>query len=323
MSSLAGKHVLIIGGAGFIGYNLARKLSEMKAVVTVYDNLSGARSEERAEKLKAARILCVIDDILHKNELLSSAKGSDIVFHLAALSSVPESYKNPQKDCQINVLGTVNVLEVARAVDAPVIFTSSSTVYGAAKKTLTPEDHPLQPISFYGLSKLVAENYCQTYYKTYGLPTVSLRLFNVYGPEEATGVSYDFLRKIKANNKRLEIIGSGEQSKDFVYIDDVIDAIIRTAQNNKTIGEAYNVGSGTTTNVVKLAEMILNLLGLLNTTQIICGVHEDWPGDVTYTRADISKISRQLRWKPKTTLKEGLLKSIKWFESKYGRIVHR
>lgn len=321
MSSLADKHVLITGGAGFIGYNLARKLSEMKAVVTVYDNLSGARSEERAERLKAARIRCIIDDISRKNELLSAAKGSDIVFHLAALSSVPESYKNPQKDCQINVLGTVNVLDVARAVDAPVIFTSSSTVYGIARKTPTPEDHPLQPISFYGLSKLVAENYCQTYHTTYGLPTTSLRLFNVYGSEEAAGVSYDFLKKIKANNKRLELIGSGEQSKDFVYVDDVTDAITIVAQSDKAIGEIYNVGAGATTNVVKLAEMILDLLGL-RTTQIMCGLHEDWPGDVTYTHANISKISHQLRWKPRTTLREGLLKSIKWFESKYGRIAH-
>lgn len=323
MQDLTSRHVLVTGGSGFIGYNLARRLSEIGAMVVVYDNLSGTASAERAEKLKALNIRCVIADIFDRNELLLAAKGVDIIFHLAALSSVPESYANPQKDCQINVLGTVNVLNTARVVDAPVIFTSSSTVYGIPQKKPTPEDHPLHPISFYGLSKLVAEKYCQAYHKTYGLPTVLLRLFNVYGPEAVTGVSYDFLKKIKANNRRLEVIGSGEQSKDLIYVEDIVDAIIRVAQIDRAIGEAYNLGSGDTINVVKLAEKILNLLDLLGVTKIICGVHDDWPGDVTYTHADITKIKQQLGWEPKTTLEEGLLKTIKWFESKYGPIVYR
>ena len=323
MQDLTGRHVLVTGGAGFIGYNLARRLSEIGAMVVVYDNLSGMGSAERAENLKALNIRCVIADIFDRNELLLAAKGVDIIFHLAALSSVPESYANPQKDCQINVLGTVNVLNTARVVDAPVIFTSSSTVYGIPQKTPTPEDHPLHPISFYGLSKLVAEKYCQAYHETYGLPTVLLRLFNVYGPEAVTGVSYDFLKKIKANNRRLEVIGSGEQSKDFIYVDDTVDALIRVAQIDRAIGEVYNVGSGSTINVVKLTEEILNLLGLLGVTKIICGVQDDWPGDVTCTHADITKIKQQLGWEPKTTLEEGFLKTIKWFESKYGPIVYR
>lgn len=322
MQDLTGRNVLITGGAGFIGYNLARRLAEIGAKVVVYDNLSGAASAERAEKLKALNIRCVVADIFDRDELLSAAKGVDIIFHLAALSSVPESYANPQKDCQVNVLGTVNVLNVARVVDASVIFTSSSTVYGVPQKTPTPEDHPLHPISFYGLSKLVAEKYCQAYHETYGLPTGLLRLFNVYGPEAVTGACYDFLKKIQANNRRLEVIGSGEQSKDFIYVDDTVDAIIRAAQTDSAIGEAYNLGSGSTINVVKLAEKILNLLGLLEVSKIVCGVQEDWPGDVTYTHADITKIKQCLRWKPNTTLEEGLLKTINWFESKYGPIVH-
>lgn len=321
LQDLTGRNVLITGGAGFIGYNLARRLSEIGVRVVVYDNLSGAGSTKRAEKLGASNIRCVVADVFDRNELLLAAKGVDVIFHLAALSSVPESYANPQKDCQINVLGTVNVLNTARVVEASVVFSSSSTVYGLPQETPTPEDHPLHPISFYGLSKLVAEKYCQAYHETYGLPTVVLRLFNVYGPEAVTGVIYDFLKKIQANNRRLEVIGSGEQSKDFIYVDDVVDAIIRATHIDRAIGEAYNLGSGSTTNVVKLAEEVLNLLGLLGVTEIACGVRDDWPGDVTYTHADIKKIKQQLGWKPQNPLEEGLLKTIKWFESKYEPIV--
>lgn len=316
-------HVLVTGGAGFIGYNLARKLSEIGAMVVVYDNLSGVESAERAEKLKASSIKCVIADILERNELLLAAKGVDIIFHLAALSSVPESYKNPQKDCQTNVLGTVNVLNTARAVDASVIFTSSSTVYGIPQKKPTSEDHPLNPKSFYGLSKLVAEKYCRAYHETYGLPTVLLRLFNAYGPEAMAGVSYDFLKKIRANNRRLEVIGSGQQSKDFIYVGDIVDAMIRVAQIDRAIGEEYNLGSGETIQVVKLAEKILNLLSLQDVTKIVCDVQEGWPGDVPYTHADITKIKQQVGWEPKTALEKGLVKTIEWFESKYGTIVDR
>lgn len=321
MNSLSEQKVTVTGGAGFIGFHLSDALHALGADVDVVDNLSASGSPERAEKLRKSGFKVVVRDIRHKNKLLKEVGKTDLIFHLAALSSVPLSYEKPRLDCQINVLGTVSVLEAARRSDAKVVFTSSSTVYGMPIEVPTPESHPLSPISFYGLSKLVAEQYCNAYHQTYGLPVTIIRLFNVYGPESTSGVTYDFLRKIMVDNKQLGVIGSGEQKKDFIYVDDAVDALLKASKSNKTDGEVYNVGSGETTNVVELAELILNLLGLNNKTKIITGICEDWSGDVTFTHADITKIRKHLNWCPKTNMTDGLKQTIRWFESAYGPIV--
>jgi len=263
----------------------------------------------------------VESDVRSPRALTQAAGRSRSIYHLAALSSVPRSFENPRLDYQINATGTVNVLEMARRLDAKVVFTSSSTVYGVTQVTPTPEDHPCRPISFYGLSKRVAEEYCRVYHETYGLRVVSLRLFNVYGPGARTGVSYDFLKKLQADTRRLEVIGSGDQSKDFVYVDDTVEALVRSMESSLADGNAYNIGSGETTNVVSLAKMILRLLGLEGRTEIVLGRIEDWPGDVALTHADISRARRDLDWVPSVSLKDGIAKTIAWFLSIYGPVV--
>lgn len=285
------------------------------------DNLSVPGSRERAAQLRKAGVEVVESDVRSPRALTQAAGRSRSIYHLAALSSVPRSFENPRLDYQINATGTVNVLEMARRLDAKVVFTSSSTVYGVTQVTPTPEDHPCRPISFYGLSKRVAEEYCRVYHETYGLRVVSLRLFNVYGPGARTGVSYDFLKKLQADTRRLEVIGSGDQSKDFVYVDDTVEALVRSMESSLADGNAYNIGSGETTNVVSLAKMILRLLGLEGRTEIVLGRIEDWPGDVALTHADISRARRDLDWVPSVSLKDGIAKTIAWFLSIYGPVV--
>jgi len=287
----------------------------------VIDNLSVPGSRERAAQLRKAGVEVVESDVRSPRALTQAAGRSRSIYHLAALSSVPRSFENPRLDYQINATGTVNVLEMARRLDAKVVFTSSSTVYGVTQVTPTPEDHPCRPISFYGLSKRVAEEYCRVYHETYGLRVVSLRLFNVYGPGARTGVSYDFLKKLQADTRRLEVIGSGDQSKDFVYVDDTVEALVRSMESSLADGNAYNIGSGETTNVVSLAKMILRLLGLEGRTEIVLGRIEDWPGDVALTHADISRARRDLDWVPSVSLKDGIAKTIAWFLSIYGPVV--
>jgi nucleoside-diphosphate-sugar epimerase len=148
-----------------------------------------------------------------------------------------------------------------------------------------------------------------------------LRLFNVYGPGARTGVSYDFLRKLQADAGRLEVIGSGDQSKDFVYVDDTVEALVRSMDSSVADGSAYNIGSGEITGVVSLAKMILRQLKLEGRTEIVLGVIEDWPGDVTFTHADISRARRDLGWTPKVNLRDGLAKAISWYQSVHGPIV--
>jgi UDP-glucose 4-epimerase len=287
----------------------------------VIDNLSAPGSRERAGQLRKAGVEVVESDVRSLRSLIRAAGESRSIYHLAALSSVPRSFENPRLDYQINATGTVNVLEMARRLDAKVVFTSSSTVYGVAQVAPTPEEHPCRPISFYGLSKRVAEEYCRVYHENYGLRVVSLRLFNVYGPGARTGVSYDFLKKLQADTRRLEVIGSGDQSKDFVYVDDVVEALVRSMGSGLAAGNAYNIGSGETTNVLSLARMILRLLGLEGRTEIVLGAIEDWPGDVTFTHADISRARGDLGWAPKVNLGDGLARTISWFQSVYGPVV--
>ena len=320
MESIDGKKVLVTGGAGFIGYSLCLALDGRGAETKVVDNLSSQGSLERMKKLNSHKIPTAVADIRHRRKITDLARDCDLIFHLAAMASVPLSIKRPAYDCQVNVIGTVNVFEAARSANAKVVFASSSAVYGNTTKIPTPEDHRLGPISFYGLTKVVDEYYCEAYHETYRLPVVSLRLFNVYGPEARMGVTYDFLRKLRKDNRRLEVIGDGEQKKDFVYVDDAVEAFLAAAQTPEADGEAYNVGSGESIKVKDLAKKTVDRLGLSGKTEIICGITPTWVGDVKYTQADLTKIKAELRWRPKVTHEKGLEQTIRWFESSHGRI---
>ncbi len=322
MDSIEGKKVLVTGGAGFIGYNLSLALVKMGVETRIIDNLSSQGSLERMKRLNSQKIPTVVADIRHRHKITKLAKDCDVIFHLAAMASVPLSVKRPQYDCQVNVIGTVNVFEAARSSNAKVVFASSSAVYGNPRKMPIPEDHELNPISFYGLTKVVDEFYCEAYGETHGLRIVSLRLFNVYGPEARMGVTYDFLKKLWKDNKCLEVIGDGEQSKDFVYVSDAVEAFLAAAQTEKANGQAYNVGSGNPLRVKDLAYKTVERLGLSGVTEIICGVTPTWIGDVKYTKADLTKAKLELKWKPKIDHNKGLDNTIDWFESSYGRIRH-
>jgi len=323
LDSIEGKKVLVTGGAGFIGYNLCLALNNKGAKTKAADNLSSQGSLDRMKKLHSHKIPTTVVDIRHRRKIADLAKDCDLIFHLAAMASVPLSVKRPAYDCQVNVIGTVNVFEAARSASAKVVFASSSAVYGNTTKIPTPEDHRLGPISFYGLTKVTGEFYCNAYHETYRLPVVSLRLFNVYGPEARMGVTYDFLKKLWKDNRRLEVIGDGEQKKDFIYVDDVVEAFLAAAQTPEANGEAYNVGSGESIKVKELAQKTVNCLGLSDKTEIMCGITPTWIGDVKYTQADLTKIKTELRWKPKVTHEKGLKQTIRWFESNHGRITQQ
>lgn len=302
---MKGVRVAVTGGAGFIGFHLCQKLSELGAHVKIYDNLSTSYSRKNAEDLAEKKLEFILGDVTNSKTLENSMKDCEIIFHLAAQSNVSYSMIKRAEDVKESILGTLNILEVARKADAKVIFTSTSAVYGNAEKAPTPEDHPIRPISFYGLSKCTAEDCCQLYRNAYGLPFIILRLFNVYGPR-GHGVIPDLLDKLKEMSRELEILGTGEQSRDFIYISDVIDVFLLCVQSQRAVGQVYNVGSGTTTYVSTLAEMILDLLGLRRTTKLAFKGGQAWEGDAKVTHADISRIIRDLNWRPLVELKDGL-----------------
>ena len=297
--------IAVTGGAGFIGFYLCQRLSELGAIVKIYDNLSASYSSKNAEDLVQKNLKFILGDITNFETLESGIGDCEIIFHLAAQSNVSYSMIKRAEDVKESTLGTLNVLEVARKSGSRVIFASTSAVYGNAEKTPTPEDHPIRPISFYGLSKCTAEDCCQFYRNVYGLEIVILRLFNVYGPR-GHGVIPDFLSKLKKTTQQLEILGTGEQSRDFIYISDVVDVLLMCAQSQRAAGQVYNHGSGTTTSVAILANMILDLLGLQGITKLTFKGGQAWEGDAKLTHADISRIVRDLNWQPLVKLDEGL-----------------
>lgn len=306
MKDLAGKQVVVTGGAGFIGSNLCRTLLEQDAKVTAYDNLYSGKIEH-IEDLMDKGLNFVQQDIRDTAALENATKNSEVIFHLAAQTSVPFSMKNPKEDSEINVVGTLNVLEAARKADARMVFSSSCAVYGNPERP-TPETHPTHPIAFYGLSKLLGENCCRFYQEIYGLEIVILRIFNVYGPD-CHGVMYDFLNKLQKTPDKLEILGTGRQSRDFVYISDMVDFLLKAATSSSAAGEVFNVGTGVTTSVSELAKMIIEILELKDVEVSFTG-GQAWEGDMDITLADNSKAVNMLQWRPQVSLKEGLKKLI-------------
>ncbi len=301
--------VAVTGGAGFIGFHLCQKLSECGAYAKIYDNLSTSYSSKNAEDLAQKNLEFVLGNITNFKALEDSISDCEVIFHLAAQSNVSYSMIKRAEDVKESTLGALSVLEVARKADARVVFASTSAVYGNAEKTPTPENHPIRPISFYGLSKCTAEDCCQFYRSAYGLESVILRLFNVYGPR-GHGVIPDFLTKLRKTPNELEILGTGEQSRDFVYISDVVGLLLQCAQSKKALGQVYNVGSGTTTPVTAIASMILDLLGLGGVKLTFKG-GQAWEGDARVTHADISKVVKDLNWLPLVELSDGLKRVIR------------
>ena len=300
MNQLKGKNIFVTGGAGFIGSHLCKNLSNLTSNLTIYDNLSSGKVENVKHLPK---VHFVKADILNLKKLFSQEK-ADLIYHLAAQVVVPYSMENPLEDFETNARGTLNVLEKARKDDARVVFTSSAAVYGNPTKLPTPEDYGFNPFSCYGLSKVVGEEYCNMYSKQYGLDITILRLANVYG-SGCHGVISDFLDKINRNPEKLEIIGTGLQSRDFVHVSDVVDAFTLAAVSEVAVGETYNIGFGKTTKITDLAKMILKIMNLSEKTAITT-TDVSWKGDVNTILFDVNKAKKELKWTPKIRLEDNL-----------------
>ena len=300
MGELKEKKILVTGGAGFIGYHLCKRLSELTSDLTIYDNLSSGKKENVTDVPKAK---FVKGDILDLKKLCSLEK-ADLIYHLAAQVVVPYSMENPLEDFETNAKGTIQVLEKVRKDDAKLVFASSAAVYGNPTVFPTPEEYGFHPFSCYGLSKVVGEEYCQMYQNQYGLDITIMRFANVYG-SRCHGVIHDFLDKIAKNPDKLEIIGTGLQSRDFVHVSDVVDALVKVGSDDSANGKTYNIGYGTTTTIIDLAKMMLKILNLQDKT-FITTTNVSWQGDVTKIWFDNSKAKKELNWNPKVSLEESI-----------------
>jgi len=300
MGELEGKKILVTGGAGFIGYHLCTRLSKLTSNLAIYDNLSSGKMENVKDVQKAK---LVKGDILDVKKLRSQEK-ADLIYHLAAQVVVPYSMENPMIDFETNAKGTLAVLEKARKDDAKLVFASSAAVYGNPAELPTNEDYGFHPVSCYGLSKVVGEEYCGMYMDQYGLDITIARFANVYGLR-CHGVIHDFLDKLAKNPYKLEIIGTGLQSRDLVHISDVVDALVIVGSNESTKGKTYNLGFGTTTKIIDLAKMMLKILGLEKKT-FVTTTGISWQGDINTIWFDISKAKKELNWNPKVSLEDSI-----------------
>ena len=300
MADLKGKKVLVTGGAGFVGYHLCNKLQNLTDDLMIYDNLSSGKIENVNDVSKAK---FVKGDILDLKGLFDLPK-QDLIYHLAAQVVVPYSMENPMIDFETNAKGTLSVLEKARKDDAKLVFASSAAVYGNPTQMPTTEEYGFHPVSCYGLSKVVGEEYCQMYSEQYGLDVVITRFANVYGLR-CHGVIHDFLDKLAKNPNKLEIIGTGLQSRDLVHISDVVDLLITVGSLQSVNGETYNVGLGKTTKIIDLAKMMLTILGLQDRT-LITTTGVSWHGDIQTIWFDNSKAKKELGWNPKVTLEDAI-----------------
>lgn len=308
---------LVTGGAGFIGSNLVKELLQCGWFVRVLDNfLTGKRAhlESAAQGVGTASLELMEGDLRKQEDCLKACRGVEYVFHQAAIRSVPRSVDDPSTTNEINITGTLNLLQAA--VEAEVkrfVYASSSSVYGETNESVQREDHVPNPISPYAVSKLAGEYYCLCFGKIFSLETVGLRYFNVFGPHQDPESKYSavipaFIQQVIVG-EALEIHGDGLQSRDFTFVEDVVRANVLAALAAKACGRAYNVACGTTHTVLEVADMIVRIMGRDPGRRYT----PPRKGDVRRTQADISRAQRDLGYEPQVGFEEGLRRTIEYF----------
>lgn len=322
---------LITGGCGFIGRNLIQNLcNEGGHAIRVIDNLSvGTRQdlsrvcdfveldsgEPRFDSSEVDRVELIVGDILDEQLALKSVEHMDVIVHLAANTGVGPSVEDPRMDCVTNVLGTLNYLEAARKLNIRrFVFASSGAPAGECEPPIH-EELPPHPVSPYGASKLAGEGYCSAYFRTYGVETVALRFSNVYGQlsTKKDSVVAKFI-KLAVAGKALEIYGDGRQTRDFIYINDLIRAIRLASSVEGIGGETFQIANARETTIKELVNMLSPILINIEGVKEIKVLYSDARlGDVKRNFSDTTKAKTILGWQPETKLDEGLQITVDWF----------
>jgi nucleoside-diphosphate-sugar epimerase len=302
---------LVTGGAGFIGNHVVRALLERGHTVRVFDNFSTGHRENLTDILD--RVELVEGDLRSIDACRRAVKGITYVLHQAALPSVPRSIEDPHTTHEVNATGTLHLLVAARDAGARrVVYASSSSVYGPEPKLPRAEADRPNPISPYAVSKLAGEQYCLSFHHAYGLETVALRYFNIFGPRQGwdspyAGVLPRFLRALR-RGEAVTVFGDGEQSRDFTFVANAVDANLRALSAPAAAGRSYNVGAGRKASVNQLLALVAKSLH----TQPVIEHAPPRTGDVRDSLADLTAIHRDLGYEPMVNLEEGLRRTVEW-----------
>lgn len=315
MIELQDARVLVTGGAGFVGSNLVKRLLREGARVTVLDDLFTGR----LENLPANGFEFVHGSVCDAALVDRVVAEAEVVFHAAARNIVV-STRNPREDFETNIGGTLNVLMAARAAQnrvKRVLYTSSTSVYGNPRYLPINEDDHLSLLTPYAVSKLGGENYCMAFYESYGVPTAAVRYSNVYGPGQDPanpycGVVAKFIECL-FEGKAPMIHGDGEQTRDFTFVDDAVEATVLAARSDRALGEVFNVGTGVETRVNELAATLIRILGVDVRPQHANRRDID---NIRRRVVNIEKTRRALRWVPSMTLENGLRATVEWQKAK-------
>jgi nucleoside-diphosphate-sugar epimerase len=308
---------LVTGGAGFIGSHIVRELLRRRQRVRVLDNFSTGRAENL--RSSSGRIHLIRGDVRDTKVVQRAVRNIDYVLHQAALASVPRSIDDPGETNEVNVQGTLNMLVASR--DARVrrfVFASSSSVYGTSRRLPKVERMRPTPLSPYAITKLTGEKYCQIFFDLYGLKTVCLRYFNVFGPQQDPGSQYAAVipKFILAmlNGCPPVIYGDGEQSRDFAFVSNVVQANILACRTGHIAGEVMNIACGSRSTINTLVAHLQRLLR----ADIVPRHVDPRPGDVRHSLADISKARSLLGYEPNVSFRAGLKETVAWFKKRYG-----
>jgi UDP-glucose 4-epimerase len=305
---------LVTGGAGFIGSHLVDALLQAGQAVRVLDALTtGNRDNLRAV---LPRVEFVQGSITDPSVLQAVTEGVEVVFHLAALPSVQRSVEDPLASHRVCATGTLNVLQAARSAKVRrVVYAASSSAYGETPGSVRTETDPVAPMSPYAVAKLAGEHYCRCFTKVYGLETVRLRFFNIFGPRQNpwspySGVIAQFIAKMSAGEPPT-IFGDGLQSRDFTYVANAVQALVRAADAPAAVGNVYNIGSGGTVNLLTLVAELNRLLG--SNLQPVHAAPR--PGDVRHSQADVSRARQDLGYDPAVSFSDGLRLTLEAFRA--------
>lgn len=305
---------LVTGGAGFIGSHIAEELLRQGEHVRILDNLCTGK-RENVEVLQGD-VEFIEGDICDEATMKRVVRDVEVIFHEAAIPSVPRSIEDPFATNRASVDGTLEVLLAARDAHVRrVIYASSSSVYGDNPALPSVETQPTMPISPYGVAKLTGEHYTRVFHHCYGIETVSLRYFNVFGPRQDptsmyAGVTPIFVRELLAGH-RPRIFGDGEQTRDFTYVSDVVQANLKAASAAGAPGGVFNAGAGRRTSVNRLYEIIADILSV----RIRPRHDPPRPGDIRHSLADVSAARQVLGYEPEVSVADGLRLTVEWLKT--------
>ena len=316
---LHGARALVTGGAGFIGSTLVDSLLRLGCTVVALDNFDDFYTGKEANirhNLSNPKFLLVRGSILDEMNLKQAMKGVDVVFHLAGQAGVRYCIENPVKAEEVNAKGTIDVLQAVRKARTvkKMIYASSSSIFGNPQKPMLNEEHPQNPTSPYGVSKLAGEKYCLAFHETYGTPVTCLRYFSVYGPRgRPDQVVYSFAKRVM-NGEPPVIYGDGRQSRDFTFVSDIVGGTVLSAMADESVGEVFNLGYGKDFPMEAVARMVIRSFGADMEPEF----QDAYKGDFPKTLCQNSKARTMLRWSPQVDFETGVAEFMEWFKATQG-----